>query len=217
MCRRKDQEIASLRTQISELPTVKYKLGAKHGFALIPTNNFVVVHKQKLKSEEEALNKGTKVISMFKPKRFLWNQSSRRYVTAAMAQMPAVSAFALEQGYPLLLMAFFKAAGLDVSSTSLVEIMPCRDSLQDIQRYGAADSLLLLQKEFKEARARYLGCDKGNRGGVDHFAKGVALYNTAMKKSDLYHLGYRWSWVVFGRRGGSNPLFACPEVGSRCS
>ena len=103
-----------------------------------------------------------------------WNDRARAHLAAGMAQLPCASFYGLEQFIPCVVMALFAAANIALVVDQVGKSCPSESNLSGMVAEGAANCLLWLSTQVASARAVFLGCDKGNRKGVDHFAKVIS-------------------------------------------
>jgi hypothetical protein len=121
---------------------------------------------------------GRNVKDVLARKQFSMKESSKQFIAAGLSHAPA-----FEQVFPCIMAAFANEIGLEVSPSDIVNSSPSAQVLREIMQEGAADCLILLQEELKEAPAVFLGCDKGLRKGVDHFAKVLSCYCCVLVES----------------------------------
>jgi hypothetical protein len=114
---------------------------------------------------------GRNVKDVLARKQFFMKESSKQFIAAGLSHAPA-----FEQVFPCIMAAFANEIGLELSPSDIANSSPSAQVLREIIQEGAADCLILLQEELKEAPAFFLGCDKGLRKGVDHFAKVLSWY-----------------------------------------
>jgi hypothetical protein len=141
-------------------------------------NHYTLVRLQTLGclySDTEQLTKLKNTVSADK---FSWGDTARWYIACGLSQIPRASFYALEQFIPCIIAALFMQAGItSISFEALANSMPSQATIKSIAFDGAAECLVIQRARLSKACAVMLGCDKGQRHGIDHLPKCLSYFN----------------------------------------
>ena len=160
-----------------------------------------LIYLKKLQQEAASFRKLHKALS--KPAQKLTEET--KFLTgAAIACAPAISTYAFPRMGGMLRAALVSQAGVQhmFSLEEVVASAPSPNTVHDCIRSCGASCLLALQKELRMAAAVFLGCDKGNKKGVDHLSKVVSWWCTQ-------EMLVKWVCVDYDCLGSSTNDVAC--------
>ena len=110
--------------------------------------------------------------------KFNWNDGARWFIACGLSQIPRASFYAIEQFIPCILAALLKQSGIGgVTYEALANSMPSRATIGNIVFDGAAECLAIQRARLAKAHAVMLGCDKGQRHGLDHLPKCLSYFD----------------------------------------
>lgn len=141
-------------------------------------NNYTLVRTQqlnKLCTESAELRSLKEAVTADK---FIWKDGPRWFIACGLSQIPRASFHAIEQFIPCIIAALFLQAGIGgITYEALANSMPSRATIGHIVFDGAAECLAIQRARLAKARAVMLGCDKGQRSGLDHLPKCLSYFD----------------------------------------
>jgi hypothetical protein len=144
--------------------------GVPNTYSLVRTQTLAMLMKSNIE-----VNQLKKTVS---GKKFNWNDTARWFIACGLSQIPRASFYALEQFIPCIIAALFVQAGIGgLCFEALANSMPSQATIKHIAFDGAAECLAIQRVRLSKALAVMLGCDKGQRHGVDHLPKYLSFFN----------------------------------------
>ena len=70
----------------------------------------------------------------------------------------------------------------DVDMEKALAASPGAKAMTNSTIQAAYNSLLSIRTELRQAKAVFLGCDKGNKKGISHSAKGLSYFDFASNR-----------------------------------
>mgnify|MGYP006965230816 CR=1 FL=1 len=105
------------------------------------------------------------------PDRHNFGPMSRVHVGDGLMEAPQLSLYSAEQAIPNFIAGWLSHVGIPLDPEQIAATCPSVKTLDDIVVDGTRDSILLLERELKDAVAIFIACDKGNRKGIAHLPK----------------------------------------------
>ena len=140
-------------------------------YSVVPSS-FTTIHKKELTKLKGKCDLMATVRSRLKKKRYIRNPGADMLYAMALCDCGRLTSYSAESVLSLASAACLLNLGIgDNTSSDVMSLSPGRTTIQGNLRDSAIRCAMKNQEDFKTARAHYLSCDKGNKGGMVHFVK----------------------------------------------